>query len=271
MSEKSAEELGKWMIALAKECGADLAGTANVADLKKSPSHVISEKLPEYDGEGSRTVAGRRRGRVEWPEQARSALVIALAHPPEKPELDWWITSEIGGNTTGNRMMMNIVSRLADRLEKEEGLRCFRLPYHIEYGGIYMKDAAVLAGLGCIGKNNLLLTREFGPRVRLRVMLTDADLPSAGKSGFAPCIGCAEPCRRVCPRNAFAEKIYTEKDYGLSELPGRTGVFSRMLCNQEMNVNSAAFETVEIYGQEKPVQGVKYCRKCEFACPVGAA
>jgi epoxyqueuosine reductase len=37
------------------------------------------------------------------------------------------------------------------------------LPYKVEEGGMFLKDAATLAGLGIIGKNNLLITPEFEP------------------------------------------------------------------------------------------------------------
>jgi epoxyqueuosine reductase len=37
-----------------------------------------------------------------------------------------------------------------------------------------MKDAAALAGLGCIGKKRLLITPRYGSHQRLRVMLVDA-------------------------------------------------------------------------------------------------
>jgi len=46
------------------------------------------------------------------------------------------------------------------------------------YSGIFPhKTAAVLAGLGCIGKNGLFLHNEFGPRVRLATILTDMEVP----------------------------------------------------------------------------------------------
>ncbi|MEA3231699.1 MAG: hypothetical protein U9Q05_08095 [Thermodesulfobacteriota bacterium] len=56
-------------------------------------------------------------------------------------------------------------------LEKEKGITAEKLPYHIESGGIFLKDAAALAGLGCIGKNNMLVLMKYGPRVRLRALL----------------------------------------------------------------------------------------------------
>jgi epoxyqueuosine reductase len=127
------------------------------------------------------------------------------------------------------------------------------LPYHVEKGGIFLKDAAVLAGLGTIGMNNLLITPEFGPRVRLRALLLDAELEPAGPIDFAPCAGCAIPCRSVCPQKAFKD-----------------GAYSRALCNEQMKRDEANV----VIGEEKqekdlPSRYIRYCRACELACPVG--
>ena len=267
MIDEKIARLNREIIAKAKAFGADLVGIANLADLKRSPSHLMGQLLPDFEGEAMRAVAGKKWGVVEWPEGARSAIVIAIAHPSDKPELDWWVTGASAGNTIGNRLLIKVVSRLTDWIEKENGLRGFKLPYHIHHGGCFMKDAAVLGGLGCIGKNNMLITPQYGARQRLRVMLTDADLPTTGAMDFDPCMDCPMPCRKACPEKAFAETIYTSQEYGIEDLPGRTGVYSRMRCNQQMDANNAAFEMIDIEGQEKPSKRIKYCRRCELACP----
>ncbi|UCE63452.1 MAG: epoxyqueuosine reductase [Nitrospirota bacterium] len=268
MPEKNVQELVRLITAKAKEYGADLAGVVSVDDLKRSPSHVIIE-MPKFEVAGTKPVEGRKCGVVEWPGGARSAIVIAVAHPSEKPELDWWVTGSSAGNTAGNLMLMSVVSKLAEWLEKERKIRFFKLPYHIEHGTVYMKDTAALAGLGCIGENNLLLTPQYGPRQRLRVMLTDADLPTTGVPDFDLCTYYPMPCREACPQDAFAEKIHSKEEYGFAELPERSGVYSRVRCNQQMGINNADFEAIEIEGQKKPGKRVKYCRECELACPAG--
>jgi epoxyqueuosine reductase len=270
VSETNIDNLASLVKNRAQEFGADMAGTVSLEDLKRSPSHEICKKIPEFDGVGTEDARGQKRGIVKWPERARSAIVIALEHPIERPEMDWWLTTgAFAGNTAGNRLLMNIVSHIAAWLEKEHGIQCFKLPYHIEHGGVYMKDAAVLAGLGCIGKNNLLLTPQYGPRVRLRVMLTDADLPSAGAAVFDPCEDCPIPCRAVCPQNAFAEKIYSIEEYEQEDLPGRSGVYDRLSCNQQMLMDESNFVEVKTGNQANQKKIIKYCRECEMACPVG--
>jgi epoxyqueuosine reductase len=269
MSIKIKNELAQSIIDKAIEFGADLAGVANVEDLKRSPSHEISEKIPEFNGVGTIDVENRKRGVVRWPEGARTAIVIGSGHPFDRPELDWWATGDSGGNTAGNRLLMKTVSKLAIWLGMEQGVQCFKLPYHIEHGGVYMKDAAVLAGLGCIGKNNMLVTPQHGPRLRLRVMLTDAELPSMGMIDFDPCEACHMPCRVSCPQNAFSEKIYSKAAYGLDQLPGRSGVYSRLRCNQQMYLDESNVEEVNIGDENGLGRVVKYCRECELVCPVG--
>lgn len=248
--------------------GASLAGIANIAELRVSPSHTIAARLADFGGVGTKTVEGRKRGEVDWPDNARSAVVIACEHPAGRPELDWWVEG-LSGGTRGNAQLIAVFRKLAEWIEAEHAVSCNRIPYHIEHGGVYMKDAAVLAGLGSVGRSNLLVTPEYGPRVRLRVMLLDADLPSTGPTGFDPCADCEEFCRKACPKNAFENRIYTPEAYGQEELPARSGDYSRVDCNVQMEENSA--EAREVAVDETGLTGreVRYCRRCELVCPAG--
>ncbi len=262
------ENLSKEIIDKAIEYGALLAGVVNVEDLKKSPSHTIVGKMPPFEGEGTKEAEGRKRLEVTWPEGMKTAIVLAGDHPDDQPQLDWWVRGGKGG-TKGNLIMMRIVSKLVKWLEDTKGIKSEKLPYFIEHGAVFMKDTAVLGGLGCIGKNNILVTRDHGPCLRLRVFMIDYELPSTGAIDFDPCADCKEYCRKVCPQNAFGEKTYSPEEYGQKELPGRNGVFDRIKCNYQMEIDNANLEEVQIKGQAEPTIRVKYCRKCELACPVG--
>jgi len=253
-------ELGHAIHEKARHLGADLAGIARIADLKGSPSHVISGKLPAYNGVGTTQEEGQQREVVTWPQGFRSAIIIALAHPIDQPELDWWVRS----NSDGNRRMIAIISGLADWLAVEMEMRTFPLPYHIERGGVFLKDAAVLAGLGCIGRNNLLISPQYGPRLRLRTMLVEADLPSSGPSEFDPCESCSAPCLEACPQEAFARQVHSPAVYNQGELPGRSGTYDRLACNREMLLNET--DSVKIGDGDAAGKLTKYCRECELAC-----
>jgi len=253
----------------ARALGADLAGIASVAAL------------------------GHEEG-VDWPAGARSVLVVAVAHPPGRPEMDLWFGRN---DPPGNRILAGIVQELCDWIPGRFGWRATHHPYHVERGGIFLKDAAVLAGLGCIGPNNLLITPEYGPCVRLRTLTLDADLPPTGPTCFDPCVGCDAPCRAACPQVAFgsggpAPSVSRSKPaapVGPSEplrarLPGRTGEFSRAACYVQMDMDvaaaapapaavaapalaaAAASEDVAASMLPEPVTVIRYCRACEFSC-----
>jgi epoxyqueuosine reductase len=267
MAEKRRSDISTRIIEKAKELGADLAGVADVAAVKISPSHYIYGKLDRYRGVGSRHDDNLRPGEVAWPVDASSVIIIAVEHPEDKPELDWWRDGYSGG-TAGNRILMSVNNRLCAWLE-EKDIHTQKLIYFIERGGIFLKDAAAVAGLGCIGKNNMLVTPEFGPRVRLRAMLTYEALPPTEPTDFDPCQDCSMPCRKACPQEAFASRIYSGKKVGLKALPARNGVYSRDLCNVQMNLDIDNCKKKGVEGQDQPQKLVRYCRRCEFSCPVG--
>jgi epoxyqueuosine reductase len=215
------------VVNLALSLGASLAGVARGAELRNSPSH-------------------REGGGIDLPAKAPSLLVLALAHTESEPELDWW---GVEGGSAGNRKLRAISDELAQIVPSRFGVDTLSLPYR---PGVYLKDAAVLAGLGTIGANNLLITPEFGPRVRLRALLLDVELAPSGPIDFAPCDGCGRPCRQSCPRQAFA-----------------SGTYARSRCRQQMDED----ESNPVAGKDGetgiPVSYVKYCRACELACVIG--
>lgn len=252
----------------AQALGAVRAGLTRVEDLKIAPSFTFAPQMPPSpDGIGSRKgLPGLEPGQVAWPANAQSVLVIAVEHPADQPELDWWFGRV---DPPGNRILANIVKTLCTWITDACGIDTFHLPYHVEKGGTFLKDAAVMAGMGCIGRNNILITPECGPRVRLRALTLAAQLPSTGPLAFDPCADCDAPCRRACPQGAFTESIYTPRDYAQTQLPGRDGFYSRPTCNLQMEQDNTDAREETADGFEEPVKVIKYCRRCELSCPVG--
>ena len=239
----SSDGIEKTIIEKVKAEGAALAGIARIADLKNAPSYAAYDKnpfYPEYEG-------------VEWKEEHKSVLVWGLPHPASEPVLDWW-SLKVKGFTPGNRELAAQSKRLRVWMNEELKIGAISLPYQIEYGGAFLKDSAVLAGLGVIGKNNLLVTPQFGPRLRLRGIFMEAELePTGPLSGFDPCATCDRPCHRACPKDAFG-----------------SGKFERALCKQEQDQRDVDFEVLDgsIMGIDEPTNVTAYCRACELACPV---
>ena len=268
MPRKDNLKISSALLLKAKDLGADLVGFASVEDLKQAPSFTFAPRMPGAgEGIGTRkNKLGLKPGEVLWPERAKTVMVIAVHHPEDKPELDWWFGRV---DPPGNRVLASVVRELCDWIPEQFGVGVFHLPYHVEKAGTYLKDSAVLAALGCVGRNNILVTPEFGPRVRLRALTLDIELPSSGPSKFDPCSMCEELCRKACPQHAFDNKIYSEEDYGQKILPGRDGVFSRPVCNKQMDMDNEVAIEQKIEGFDDPIKVIKYCRRCELSCPVG--
>ena len=64
------------------------------------------------------------------------------------------------------------------------------------------KMAATRAGLGWIGKTDLLVSHAFGPRVRLAAMLLDYPGFSAGTPETESRCGACDLCVQACPAQA---------------------------------------------------------------------
>lgn len=219
------------IVARAMSLGASAVGAVSPAALQEAPSHRSRPlDLPAF----------------------RAVIVLALEHPQEQPERDWWDARR--GRTPGNRRLIGINHRLAKWLVKTYSAEARDLPYEALEGGVFLKDAAVLAGLGIIGRNNLVITPRYGPRVRFRALSVDLPLPMTGPlEGFAPCEGCPAPCRPVCPREAF-----------------EGGAYQRERCQQQMEADEGAKIVLNspVIGMPTRVK-VAYCRRCELSCPVG--
>jgi epoxyqueuosine reductase len=211
----------------ALELGASLAGYVPAENLRDCPS--VRAAGPQ----GFQTFSG-------------TIVVLGLYHDPEQPEMDWW---EEGRGTPGDRMLRRINRELAAWLMEKHGIAARDIPYQVYAGGIYLKDAAVLAGLGYIGRNNLVITPEFGPRVRFRALWVDiyAEQP-VRHTPESICDACNHPCETQCPRNAL-----------------EAGIYSRTRCMDRMDADKAApAKAMGDGGKKGPVD---HCRNCELACP----
>ena len=110
------------------------------------------------------------------------------------------------------------------------------------------KMAAHLAGLGWIGKSCLLITPQYGPRVRWTTVMTDYPFTRPGIP-MDPRGGNCEECVKACPTSAFTGRMFDQKE-------PRATRFDARKCDQY-------FKDMEKLGP-KPV-----CGMCVFICPHG--
>jgi ferredoxin len=115
------------------------------------------------------------------------------------------------------------------------------------------RHAAVAAGLGRFGLNNLLLTPEYGPRQRLVSLITEAPLNADPMLSNPVCLGdkCGT-CLRKCPAKAFGKT--REVNLG---------------CLQEQ---MAEFDPERCRGYYKDAaKGSQCSRECMVSCPLAQA
>jgi len=227
MPSETSQKISRQVIDIALSFGASMAGIADINLLQKAPSYELY-------------------GPVHWPQDANSVVVLALYHPIDKPELDWWYEE---GGSEGDRRLIEISRSLQQWLEEQHSLKAVPLPYSVDNGGIFLKDAAVMAGLGVIGLNNLLITPDFGPKVRLRALFINSELAPTNSTDFAPCVSCKKPCLSVCPQDAFTN-----------------GQYHRDACIRQMDQDIAAKRISTNNNEGISKVQIKYCRACEFAC-----
>ncbi len=107
-----------------------------------------------------------------------------------------------------NAALDNVACRLASFLESR-GYATWAVPASqiVDWdrltGAVSHPRLAQLAGLGFIGRHNILVTPDFGAAVRLVSVFTDAPL-EADEPGTGDCGDC-DACCRACPAGAIGE------------------------------------------------------------------
>lgn len=177
------QQLEQQIRTLLREMGADLIGFGDVEDLapdgyrraisiaKALPAHVLEQEVP--NGPTQEYVDRYRElsGQLEQMAEAVEALL-----------------TKAGYRTVA-------VARLNAHWQGEFSSA---FPY---------KTCATRAGLGWIGKCNLLVTPECGAGIRLSAVLTDAPLTAAEPISSSRCGNCTQ-CVDLCPAHALKNTLW---------------------------------------------------------------
>ena len=247
--------------AFTRELGADLVGVASAdcvetTPTRRGPSHVLPE--------------------------ARSIVVFAkpmLVGSIESPK------SEVV--TCQNLALYNELDRISYLLGcfiEGSGYRAATIPAWspVEMtsetkgfvGAVSLRHAAQAAGLGVLGKNNLLLTPQFGPRVRLAGVVTSALIDPDETLSEYLCDSC-EACIDACPVDAISQPGKTQTGKCVRQvLPyGLTGLIDYLTdsVDESKEKIKESFKNPNFWNIYQSVQlGFQYgCYACINACPVG--
>jgi epoxyqueuosine reductase len=107
-------------------------------------------------------------------------------------------------------------------------------------GDLSHKHAAQAAGIGRLGKNSLLITPEFGNRVQLVSVVTNADLETDPLIKSELCPSKCTLCVEACPVKAITdEQIVNQKlcrSYMFLELPKGQKIYGCRECRKTCTV-----------------------------------
>ena len=112
------------------------------------------------------------------------------------------------------------------------------------------KFAAVNAGLGWIGKNDVIITKQYGPRVRLSVILIKEQFVYGNKILKSNCPENCKKCVDICPHKALHGV-----QWNINSL--RSDIIDYRLCNEERS------KYIKTHGRKNA------CGLCMVACPYG--
>jgi len=221
----------------AKSLGVDLFG---VADLTGARDFILRQ--------GGENIASYSRA-ISLGMRLLDAVVDELYRHEEPTALYSYQAHTNSVNTTLDWITLLLAKRV-----QETGFKAYPIPAsqtinerRLE-GAISHKLAANLAGHGWIGKNSLLVTPRYGPRVRLSTILTDAPLETGEPitDGCGDCVECVDIC---------SEKAFTGVSFNPSE--PRDVRFRAYLCSDYTERRSRRL-------------GIGTCGLCVYACPKGS-
>ncbi|HZW37049.1 MAG: 4Fe-4S double cluster binding domain-containing protein [Deltaproteobacteria bacterium] len=147
-------------------------------------------------------------------------------------------------------------------------------PRHGMRGAVDWRGAGVAAGIGGYGESGLLVTREFGPAVRLGGVVTDAEVSPGDPLPGTPCVACRK-CVEACPMDALSgEGRIDKRKCGDKIFSGGFRAWRNFLVAL---IEAPAEKRKEMAGSQPSLDlwqnfmtgNYYYCFACQAACPVG--
>lgn len=178
-------------------------------------------------------------------QDAKAVIVIAIPQP--KAIISDALTTEYTRCIFTTEIKLELAAFNIANFLDEKGYKAIPIPVRMDLmmdkenlmGDLSHKHAAVLAGLGQIGKNSLLITPEYGNRVYLSSIVTNAPLIPDKPFDKELCSENCFKCVKACPIQAISKngKVNKAKCYAYckterDKYPLTQGVYSCRICRQ---------------------------------------
>jgi epoxyqueuosine reductase QueG len=191
MINKKSKMTGNKIKKISQVLGADLCGIAPVDRFNNAP-------------EGFKP--------TDIYSKAKSVIVYARRLPTEILHAESPVPY-----THVNSLMSNEVDRLSLQFSlrlQDIGINSVMIPSDDPYESwnnekqhgqaiLSMRHAGVFAGLGKLGKNNLLINEKYGNMIQLGAILTDSELAYDQLADYEVCFDGCSLCLKSCPQNAL--------------------------------------------------------------------
>ena len=190
----------------------------------------------------------------EYKSDYKCALIFAVPHT-ELLSLNGYKEEKLENLILEARDMINLLLEKITTILKK-----YKVQYYIPpvaqsneetlIAPFSFKFASVNAGLGWIGKNGVLITEKYGPRVRLSAILINSDLPIGSPITKSKCSTECTICVNACPHNALT-------GYQWNINTKREELINYKLCNQKRSL------FIKAHNRKHS------CGLCIVSCPIG--
>lgn len=193
---------------LALSSGFDLVGIAKAEVIPEAQEHYFQWLKNGYhaDMQWMEKDPERRSDPQKVVEGAKSIIMLAINYyqeDPQFPEGSGRIARYARGKDYHKyleKMLKNFTQKLKEQVSVTDEYR-----YYVDYGPFLERAYAEMAGIGFIGRNKLLITREFGSYVFLSEVITTLEL-TPDKPQPRLC-GTCRACIDACPTKAIVEEM----------------------------------------------------------------
>ncbi|MGD0854387.1 MAG: hypothetical protein ABSA18_01095 [Dehalococcoidia bacterium] len=261
MLQSKVQEITDKIKRVAMESGADIVGISSIDAIPDSvPPLPVTKVMPT-----ARTVVvfgiPMIRGSIESPS-LHSAAISTHASYKELERISYAVSKYL--ERQGHRAAIVVPASPIEMSKETRGL----------LGDISLRHVAVGAGLGTIGKNRLLLTEKWGPRVRLGAIVTDAPLFPDKPLQDNLCDEC-DLCIQACPGQALSSNtlkdaikcLNKQQMYGMAKhIQYWEKLIEAPVDRQKEMLRSP--EYWNIY-QAQSVMLFYTCYECLNSCPLG--